>query len=232
MRADSIIVLVGPPGAGKGTQAEKLAEKFDLIPLSTGQVLREEVRKGSVLGKEAQEIMEGGALVPDSLVAEIVRQRIEAAESTQAVLLDGFPRTLSQADLLEGLKGERPVVVVNIHIDEDVVLRRLMGRRHCVDCGRIYNFPLWTPQEEGVCDACGAKLVQREDDREEIVQTRLRVYRKETAPLVEAYSKTQVYFTVNGNQKPQAVFEELSAKLGEVGLEPGGSAMRSERTSV
>ena len=129
MRSDSIVVLVGPPGAGKGTQAEKLAEKFHWVTLSTGQVLREEARKGSTLGKEAQKIMERGDLVPDSLVAEIVRQRIEAADSSQTVLLDGFPRNLSQAKLLEELQEERPVVVVNIRVDEDAVLKRLSARR-------------------------------------------------------------------------------------------------------
>ena len=227
MRSDSILVLVGPPGAGKGTQAQKLAGKVKLISLSTGQVLREEARRGSALGKEAREIMERGDLVPDSSVAEIVRQRIEAVDPTQAVLLDGFPRNLAQAELLKGLKGERPVIVVNIRVDEEVVLKRLMGRRYCLDCGRIYNFHLWTPQEENVCDACGAQLIQREDDREEVIQTRFRVYREETEPLIEAFSKTPGYFSVNGNQKPQAVFEEIYPKLGEVELETGGSAMRS-----
>lgn len=232
MRSDSIVVLVGPPGAGKGTQAEKLAEKFHWVTLSTGQVLREEARKGSTLGKEAQKIMERGDLVPDSLVAEIVRQRIEAADSSQTVLLDGFPRNLSQAKLLEELQEERPVVVVNIRVDEDVVLKRLSARRYCVDCGKIYNFHLATPQEEDVCDACGAQLVQREDDHEEVIQTRFRVYREETEPLIEAYSQAQGYFAVDGNQKPQAVFEEISAKLIEVKSETGGSALRPEQRTV
>lgn len=229
MKSDSIIVLLGPPGAGKGTQAEKLAEKFNLIPLSTGQVLREEARKGSTLGKEAQEIMERGDLVPDSLVAEIVRQRIETAGSSQAVLLDGFPRNLSQADCLEQLKGVRPLCLVNIQVDEEVVLKRLTGRRYCVDCGRIYNFDLSTPEREDVCDACGAQLVQREDDREVVFKTRFEVYREETVPLIEAYSQKPNFFAVNGNQKPQAVFEEIFAQLGEVDREVDSPAMGSEQ---
>ncbi|MEE8348000.1 MAG: adenylate kinase [Acidobacteriota bacterium] len=230
MRSDSIVVLVGPPGAGKGTQGEKLTERFNLVSMSTGQVLREEARQGSDLGRQAQSIIETGGLVPDSLVAEIVRQRIDLADSAQAVLLDGFPRNLAQADLLEGLKGERSVLVVNIHVDEDVVLKRLRGRRYCQDCGRIYNFHLRKPQVEDVCDACGAQLVQREDDREEVIETRLRVYREETRPLIEAYSQTPAFFTVNGNQKPQAVFEEISTKLDEV--EVGNTAVKSEQQSV
>jgi adenylate kinase len=232
MKNDSIIVLVGPPGAGKGTQAEKLEEKFNLIPLSTGQVLREEARKGSVLGQEAQAIMEQGDLVPDSLVAEIVRQRIDETHSSQAVLLDGFPRNLAQAALLDELKGKRPVFVINIRVDEDVILKRLAARRYCVKCGKIYNFHLTTPQEEDVCDACGAQLVQRGDDREEVIKTRFRVYRDETEPLIEAYSQTQNYFAVDGNQKPQVVFEEISTKLIEADPETGGSAVRPEQRSV
>ena len=232
MRSDSIIVLVGPPGAGKGTQGEKLTEKFSLISLSTGQVLREEAHKGSALGMEAQEIMERGDLVPDSLVAEIVRQRVEGADSSQAVLLDGFPRNLSQADSLEGLKGERPIVVVDIRVDEEVILKRLAKRLYCVDCGKIYNFHLSTPQQEDVCDSCGGALVQREDDREEVIQTRFRVYREETEPLIEAYSQGQDYIAVDGNQTPQAVFEEISAKLGEMDQGTGPSAMRPEQRPV
>ena len=232
MRSDSIIVLVGPPGAGKGTQGEKLAEKFNLISLSTGQVFREEVRKGSALGKEAQEIIERGDLVPDSLVAEIVRQRVEGADGSQAVLLDGFPRNLSQADLLEGLKGDRPILVVDIRVDQNVILKRLTGRRHCVDCGKIYNFHLSTPQQEDVCDSCGGELVQREDDREEVIQTRFRVYREETEPLIEAYSQAQNYIAVDGNQKPEAVFEEIFARLGEMDPGIGGSPMRPEQRPV
>ena len=232
MRSNSIIVLVGPPGAGKGTQAAKLAGKFNLIPLSTGQVLREEARKGSALGKAAQTIMEKGDLVPDSLVAEIVRQRVQGVESSRTVLLDGFPRNFAQAKQLEELKGKRPVLVLNISVDEDVVMKRLTTRRYCVDCGSIYNPHLMAPQKEDVCDACGAQLIQREDDREEVIQTRFRVYREETEPLIEAYSQTQGYFAVDGNQKPQAIFEEISAKLIEVKLVKGDSAMRPEQSSV
>ena len=229
MKNDSIIVLLGPPGAGKGTQGEKLAEVLNLIPLSTGQVLREEARKGSALGKEAQEIMERGDLVPDALVAEIVRQRIETAGPSQAVLLDGFPRNLPQADLLEQLKGARPLCLVNIQVDEDVVLKRLTGRRYCVDCGRIYNFNLSTPKQGDVCDACGAQLVQREDDREAVFQTRFRVYREETVPLIEAYSQKSTFFAVNGNQPPQAVFEEISSQLEEMDREVNIPAVESEQ---
>ena len=229
MKSDSIIVLLGPPGAGKGTQAEKLAENFNLIPLSTGQVLREEARQGSALGKEAQEIMERGDLVPDSLVAEIVRQRIETAGPSQAVLLDGFPRNLPQADRLEQLKGVRSLCLVNIEVDEEVVLKRLTGRRYCVDCGRIHNFNLSTPEQEDVCDACGAQLVQREDDREAVFKTRFKVYREETVPLIEVYSQKPNFFAVNGNQKPQAVFEEIFGQLGEVDREIDSSAMGSEQ---
>lgn len=229
MKSNCIIVLVGPPGAGKGTQAEKLVEEFDLVLISTGQVLREEVKKGSILGREANEIMGRGELVPDVVVAEVVRQRINGGGSSQGILLDGFPRNLSQASLLEGFQGDRRVIVINVHVDEEVILKRLTGRRHCVDCGRIYNLWLSTPQQKDRCDACGASLVQRDDDRRAVVQNRFRVYREETEPLIEEYSKKHQYFVVDGNQKPQAVYKEVCNKLEKLELEEDALAMKSKQ---
>lgn len=216
----SIIVLLGEPGAGKGTLAEKLSGELDLVHLSTGAVLREAVREGTSLGNEVREIMERGDLVPNHLVAEIVRGRIAASGQSKGVILDGFPRSISQANLLEKFRGKTPVVVVNIRVDEDVVLKRLSGRRHCPDCGKIYNFYLSPPQEQNVCDVCGAKLVQRKDDSEEVVRKRLRVYREETEPLIDFYSQEEHYFEVDGDQDPQIVFEEISAVLKRVDGQP------------
>ncbi|MDA2933193.1 nucleoside monophosphate kinase, partial [Acidobacteria bacterium AH-259-D05] len=184
------------------------------------QILREEVRAGTALGNEAREIMEKGNLVPDHVVAEVVRERIVAAGQSRGVLLDGFPRNLSQANLLDKFQGETPLLVISIRVDEEEVLKRLSGRRYCVDCGKIYNFYSSPPKKENVCDVCGAKLIQREDDGEEIIYQRLQVYREETEPLINVYSKADNYFEVDGNQDAQSVFEEISVKLQEYSGQP------------
>ena len=216
MMDGGIIVLLGPPGAGKGTQAEGLTEKFDLFHLSTGEALREAVREGSQLGLEVVQIMESGELVPDHLVSEIVVKCISREVQSEGFVLDGFPRNLPQAGFLEGARGLRPLVVVNIDLREEVAVRRLSSRRHCVNCGRIYNVFSSPPEKEGVCDVCGGDLAQRKDDREEVIQERLRVYREETEPLVGFYSEQGCLVEVGGSGDPQSVFAQLEGEIGKL----------------
>lgn len=213
MMDGGIIVLLGPPGAGKGTQAGGLTEKFDLVHLSTGEALREAVREGSKLGLEVVQIMEAGELVPDHLVSEIVVKCISMEAQSEGFVLDGFPRNLPQARFLEGAREHRPLVVVNINLKGEEAVRRLSSRRHCVNCGKIYNVFSSPPKKEGVCDVCGGNLAQRKDDREEVIQERLRVYRDETEPLVGFYSEQGCLVEVGGNGDPQSVFGQLEGEI-------------------
>ena len=208
-----VIVLLGAPGAGKGTQARKLVERFDLVHLSTGDALREAVKEGSSLGRQVQEIMEAGELVPDQLVSEMVRDRVSGDGLQRGVVLDGYPRTLSQAEFLVKVTSGREQVVINIRVDFDELLRRLSGRRACSDCGTIYNVYFSPALKEGVCNLCGSDLIQRQDDRDEVVTERLRVYREETEPVIGFYSTRENYFEADGNQDPEVVFEEIMMKL-------------------
>ena len=208
-----VIVLLGAPGAGKGTQARKLAERFDLVHLSTGDVLREAVKEGSALGRQVQEIMEAGELVPDQLVSEIVREGVSGDGLQRGVVLDGYPRNVSQAKFLEEVTSGRERAVINIRVDSDELLRRLSGRRDCSGCGTLYNVYFLPALKEGVCNLCGSDLVQRKDDRGEVVTERLRVYREETEPVIGFYSTRENYFEADGNQDPEAVFEEIMTKL-------------------
>lgn len=220
-----IIVLLGAPGAGKGTQAKRLAKKFSLTHLSTGDALRKAVSKGIGVGKHVGEIMEAGELVPDHLVAKIVHESMDALEGSRCFLLDGFPRNLSQAKFLEEMKVNASLLVINLRADEDVVTRRLSGRRYCADCGKIHNVHYSPPKKEAACDVCEGKLIQRKDDREEVIQDRLRVYREETEPLIDYYSKKDNFFEVDGNRDPQTVFEEISAKITSAQQSTGNSPL-------
>ena len=204
-----IIVLLGAPGAGKGTQARKLVDKLNLAHLSTGDVLREAVKEGSELGKQVKEIMEAGELVPDQLVSEIVYEKISGDKVQQGVVLDGYPRTLNQAEFLEEVTSGKERVVVNIRVDSEKLLQRLSGRRDCPNCGTIFNVHFSPPFKEDFCDLCGARLIRRKDDRNEVAAERLRVYREETEPVIEFYSTRESYFEADGNQDVMDVFEEI-----------------------
>ncbi|MGH9341149.1 MAG: adenylate kinase [Acidobacteriota bacterium] len=210
------IILLGPPGAGKGTQAKRLGREFDFVHISTGDILRAEVQKGTALGKQAKEIMEAGELVPDSLVAEIVGGRLRSGNGKRGFLLDGFPRNLVQAEYLEGAAGDLPVFAIHIQVEEEQLFKRLTGRRHCPNCGRIYNVYFSPPEREGICNACGSALMQRKDDQPEVIRERLRVYREQTEPLVGFYASRDAYFEVDGNEGVEAVFEELSARIAQI----------------
>ena len=217
-----ILVFLGAPGAGKGTQTTRLVREFRMKHLSTGQALRQKAGEDTLLGNHARETMERGELVSDEVVAEVVREYMTDFRNSTGFILDGFPRNLAQAELLEEIAGKTPTWVINIRVDEEVVVKRLSGRRQCSECGRISNVNFSPPRQEDVCDACGAKLVQRPDDLPDVIQRRLQVYREQTKPLTDFYSKKGCYFEVDGNQEVDTVFKRISAYLTGAESSAGG----------
>ncbi len=211
------IILLGPPGVGKGTIAEMLKSEFGAAHLSTGDMLREEVKQGSAMGKTAQGYMNSGGLVPDEVVISILKKNIMEAGREKGFVLDGFPRTINQAEALEKILSEAdasPDVVLNLYAPEDVIVQRLSGRLQCADCSRIYHVTNMPPMAEGVCDACGGALFQREDDSEETVKVRLRTYAEQTEPLIDFYSSRGALKTVKADVGPEETFQEVRKQLG------------------
>lgn len=211
------MVFLGPPGSGKGTQAKGLSRQLGLVHISTGDLLREAVRKGTDLGKRAREYMERGELVPDSLMIALIE---EVMPQEGGFILDGFPRTVMQALALEEMlkrHGKELDKVVLFELPEGVVVDRLSGRLTCQGCGAVYHVKYNPPKEEGICDLCGSKLVQREDDKEEVVRRRYKVYKEQTQPLVEFYRGRNILTSLDAGQS----LEEVSRRLLEV-LKNGG----------
>lgn len=205
------LVLLGGPGAGKGTQAEKLVDERDMNHLATGDILREEVGKETDLGQKAKEYMDRGDLVPDELVVNMVKKRLD---QDKGYLFDGFPRTIEQAEELESVLDLD--MVLYIKIDKDEAVRRLSARRVCSDCGKIYNKNFKKPDQEGVCDKCGGELYQRDDDKPEVIRDRFETFLDETSPLIDYYSEKDLLAEVNGEQGPDQVYEEIEEYLGEL----------------
>jgi adenylate kinase len=209
-----VVVLLAPPGGGKGTQAKKLVEGFSLTHISVGDVLREEVRNGSELGKRVKKVMEAGELVSDELVAEIISNRLKGKSNSKGFILDGYPRNVAQAEYLKTITADMDVRVINIAVEESQIVRRLSGRRFCQKCGRIYNIYFSPPAEPGACDGCGAELVQRADDTQEVIAERLRVYKEQTQPVVDFYRSAGNYFEVDGNWEPRDVYDDVARLVG------------------
>ncbi len=199
------IVLLGPPGAGKGTQAKQIIEKLGVVHLSTGDILRDEVGRETELGTTAKGFMDRGELVPDQLIIDMIRGRIEAASS--GFLLDGFPRTTAQAEALSQFATID--VVLNITLHRDEVVRRLTGRRVCRSCGKIYNLTFNLKEGQTACEACGGELYQRDDDKTDVIENRYDVYETSTAPLIEYYTKQNVLRTLDGSLGSERVFAEI-----------------------
>ncbi|HXY78670.1 MAG TPA: adenylate kinase [Candidatus Acidoferrales bacterium] len=216
------VVLLGPPGAGKGTQAKRITERYGIPQVSTGDLLRENVAQGTDLGLAAKAVMARGELVSDDLVCGMVRQRLSRPDCKRGCILDGFPRTAAQAGWLDALLEDKlfensrstetwPIVVC-LHVDYNQLLLRLTGRRSCPTCGRIYNVHFQPPREDELCDVDGTKLVTRNDDRLEVIQPRLRAYEEQTRPVIEYYQRTGRLATVDGD-KPM---DEISGQIYEV----------------
>ena len=204
----SVIVLLGPPGSGKGTQGEKLSEELGYTRLSTGDMLREAVRNGTELGKKAKTYMDAGALVPNDLIIGLMKEKIAGLDR---IILDGFPRTIEQADALaEQIDID---VAVNIDVDDAELVKRLTQRRSCPDCNAVYHLANKPPAKDGVCDKCGGKLYQRDDDKEETVRNRLEVYRKNTFPLIDYYEKRGKLVTVPGVGSIDEIYAKVRKAL-------------------
>jgi adenylate kinase len=213
------VILLGPPGAGKGTQAKRIAAAFELLHISTGDLLRDEVAKGTGLGEEAKGYMNRGDLVPDELVGKMLAKRLHSQQAALGCVYDGYPRTTAQAVLLDGLLSElarRVDVVLYLGVADADLLARITGRRSCPACGAVYHVVSQPPKAEGACDRCGAALVQRDDDREGVVSERLRVYREHTAPLLSYYSARRIMREVDGAVAPDEVFRWLREAMGNV----------------
>lgn len=208
-------VFLGAPGAGKGTQAKRVAAQAELAHISTGDMLREEVKSGSALGAEAKTYMDAGKLVPDQLIIDMVKARIQKPDAASAWILDGFPRTLPQAEALDqNLSGDNALThVISFAVPEAVLMGRLTGRRTCSQCGAIWHVDHKPTQQQGVCDHCGGELTQRSDDREEAIGERLEVYRTQTAPLLAYYGDRGVLREIDANRSPDVVFQELLTQM-------------------
>jgi adenylate kinase len=210
------IVLVGPPGAGKGTQAQFIATHLAIPKISTGDIFRYNVSQGTPLGRQAKEYMDRGDLVPDEVTIAMVRDRLSEDDAQAGFLLDGFPRNVPQAETLKKQLmdwDERLTVVLELVVDEDEVVRRLSGRRTCRRCERVWHVMFDPPTREGICDACGGELFQRDDDREETVRHRLEVYKKQTAPLVSYYADEGILIGIDATGPVEEVTERALAAL-------------------
>ena len=216
------LVLLGPPGAGKGTQAERLIEDFDLPYYATGNILREAVENGTELGKQAKEFMDAGKLVPDELICAVIAERLDSGQADDGFLLDGFPRTIGQAEMLEGAldkRGRQLTAALLIDAPDDEVVRRLSGRRTCVKNGHVYHVEFDPPKHEGVCDQDGSRLVQRDDDKPETIQKRLDVYHDQTEPLIQWYEQRGKLRRFDGTRTPEEVHSRIRATLATLALE-------------
>jgi adenylate kinase len=213
------VVLLGPPGAGKGTQAKRFSAAFDLLHVSTGDLLRDEVAKGSGLGQEAKSYMNRGELVPDVLVGKMLSRLLHGRRAALGCVYDGYPRTAAQEELLEDMLAElnrRVDVALYINVADGELLARITGRRSCPSCGAVYHVATQPPKADGVCDTCGTALVQRDDDKKDVVRERLKVYRKHTAPLLKLFEARGILREVDGAAKPDEVFKRLREAMGSV----------------
>jgi adenylate kinase len=216
------LVLLGPPGAGKGTQAERLVTDFDLPYYATGDILREAVKDGTELGKEAKDYMDRGELVPDELICKVIMERIDQPEAEDGFLLDGFPRNKQQADILENALETRErtlTAVLLIDADDDEVIKRISGRRVCVKNQHVYHVDFDPPKHEDVCDQDGSRLIQRDDDKPETIKKRLEVYHAQTKPLIDYYESRSNLRRFDGSRTPSEVHDHIRATLATLRLE-------------
>ena len=216
------LVLLGPPGAGKGTQAERLVDDFGLPYYATGNILRAAIEAETELGREAKGYVDKGELVPDELICRVIEERLDSGEADDGFLLDGFPRTVGQAEMLEDAlddRGRSLTAVLQIDVSDEEVIRRLSGRRICVKNGHPYHVEFDPPKNEGICDQDGSRLVQRDDDRPETIRTRLEVYHEQTKPLIGWYEEKGLLRHFDGSRTPDEVHGHIRATLATLRLE-------------
>ncbi len=206
------LIMLGAPGAGKGTQAARICDFYEIPHISTGDIFRANIKGGTELGKKAKEYMDKGELVPDELVCDLVADRIGQIDCVKGYVLDGFPRTIVQAEALNDALAKMDTALtaaVNVDVPDETIVSRMAGRRACLKCGATYHVDYLPPKEEGVCDNCGSELVQREDDRIETVRNRLSVYHEQTQPLIDFYEKAGLLKTVDGTRDADEVFDAI-----------------------
>ena len=211
------IIMLGAPGAGKGTQAKKIAEKYHIPHISTGDIFRANIKNGTELGKKAKTYMDQGLLVPDELTVDLVIDRVGQDDCKDGYILDGFPRTIPQAECLDAAlekRGEKVDFAINVEVPDENIVKRMSGRRACVGCGATYHIKYNPTKVDGVCDACGEKLVLRDDDKPETVQKRLGVYHDQTQPLIDYYTSQGILRTVDGTVDIDDVFRAITEFLG------------------
>lgn len=211
------IIMLGAPGAGKGTQAKMIADKYSVPHISTGDIFRANIKNGTELGKKAKTYMDQGLLVPDELVVDLVVDRVSQNDCENGYVLDGFPRTIPQAESLDAALeklGEKVDFAINVEVPDENIVRRMSGRRACVSCGATYHIVHIPTQKEGICDRCGNELILRDDDQPETVTKRLTVYHEQTQPLINYYNEKNVLLEVDGTKDMKAVFEDIVQILG------------------
>ena len=211
------IIMLGAPGAGKGTQAKKIAELSKIPHISTGDIFRANIKEGTELGKKAKSYMDAGELVPDELVCDLVVDRIQQDDCTNGYILDGFPRTIPQAEALTNALNaieQKLAHALNFDVPDENIIKRMAGRRSCVGCGATYHVEFNPPKVEGACDVCGEELILRDDDKPETVTNRLNIYHKETQPLIDYYEKQGLVSTIDGTQSMDKVFDDIRKILG------------------
>ena len=212
------IIMLGAPGAGKGTQAKKIAAKYDIPHISTGDIFRANIKNGTELGKKAKTYMDQGLLVPDELVVDLVVDRVNQEDCSGGYVLDGFPRTIPQAEALDkalAAQGQKMDYAIDVDVPDENIVRRMGGRRACVGCGATYHLVYAAPKKEGICDTCGAELILRDDDKPETVEKRLGVYHEQTQSLIDYYTASGILKTVDGTVDMEDVFAEIVSILGE-----------------
>ena len=212
------IIMLGAPGAGKGTQAKKIAAQYSIPHISTGDIFRANIKNNTELGQKAKTYMDKGELVPDSLVVDLIMDRFKEADCANGYVLDGFPRTIPQAEALDNAlkaNGEKVDFAINVEVPDENIINRMSGRRACVGCGATYHIQFNPTKVEGVCDACGEKLILRDDDKPETVKNRLSVYHEQTQPLIDYYNKAGVLAEVDGTKDMEDVFKDIVNILGK-----------------
>lgn len=212
------VVMLGAPGAGKGTQAKKIAAKYNIPHISTGDIFRANIKNGTELGKKAKTYMDQGLLVPDELVVDLVVDRVNQEDCQAGYVLDGFPRTIPQAEALDKALAEQNQKLdfaINVDVPDENIVHRMGGRRACVGCGATYHLEYAPTKVEGICDVCGGELILRDDDKPETVKKRLDVYHEQTQPLIDYYKAQNILKTVDGTQPMEKVFADIVAILGE-----------------
>lgn len=219
-KEDSImkIIMLGAPGAGKGTQAKQIADKYGIPHISTGDIFRANLKAGTELGKKAKQYMDQGLLVPDELTCDLVMDRIAQDDCAGGFVLDGFPRTIPQAQALDtalGKLGQKMDYAIDVDVPDESIVSRMAGRRACLNCGATYHIVSIPPKKEGICDRCGSPVVLRDDDKPETVSKRLAVYHEQTQPLIDYYKGQGILKTVDGTQPMEKVFADIAAILGE-----------------